>query len=61
VSSGQDAQGEVSVEVEVGGLTYHGTGVSTDIIEASARAYLQALNKTLAHAGGRPMHPQHGV
>lgn len=61
VSSGQDAQGEVSVEVEVDGLTYHGKGVSTDIIEASARAYLQALNKAAAHSGGRALHPQHGV
>jgi 2-isopropylmalate synthase len=61
VSSGQDAQGEVSVEVESDGLTYHGKGVSTDIIEASARAYLQALNKAAAHTGGRSTHPQHGV
>ncbi|MFO1093661.1 MAG: 2-isopropylmalate synthase [Planctomycetaceae bacterium] len=61
VSSGQDAQGEVSVEIEAGGLTYHGKGVSTDIIEASARAYLQALNKAAAHSGGRSLHPQHGV
>ncbi|MBL8849831.1 MAG: 2-isopropylmalate synthase [Planctomycetaceae bacterium] len=61
VSSGQDAQGEVSVEIECDGLTYHGKGVSTDIIEASARAYLQALNKAAAHTGGRAMHPQHGV
>jgi len=61
VSSGQDAQGEVSVEIESDGLTYHGKGVSTDIIEASARAYLQALNKAAAHTGGRSTHPQHGV
>lgn len=61
VSSGKDAQGEVSVEIESEGLTYHGKGVSTDIIEASARAYLQALNKAAAQAGGRAAHPQHGV
>jgi 2-isopropylmalate synthase len=45
VSSGKDALGEVSVEISAGGRRYHGKGVSTDIIEASARAYLKALNK----------------
>jgi 2-isopropylmalate synthase len=45
VSSGKDALGEVSVEITSGGRICHGKGVSTDIIEASARAYLKALNK----------------
>ena len=45
VSKGKDALGEVSVEISVGGRTYHGTGISVDIIEGSARAYLKALNK----------------
>ncbi|NOX54281.1 MAG: 2-isopropylmalate synthase [Planctomycetes bacterium] len=48
VSRGKDAQGEVLVEISVNGHTYYGKGVSTDIIEASARAYLRALNKALA-------------
>lgn len=48
VSEGKDAQGEVFVEVSVKGRHYHGKGVSTDIIEASANAYLKALNKVLA-------------
>jgi 2-isopropylmalate synthase len=61
VSGGQDAQGEVLVEIEHDSKMYHGTGLSTDIIEASARAYLQALNKAAAHTGGRSTHPQHGV
>ncbi len=47
VSSGKDAQGEVSVEINVKGKLYHGRGVSTDIIDASAQAYLNALNKSL--------------
>ena len=47
VSRGKDAQGEVLVEISVDGSTYHGKGVSTDIIEASAQAYLKALNKSL--------------
>jgi 2-isopropylmalate synthase len=45
VSSGKDALGEVSVVISSSGRKYHGKGVSTDIIEASARAYLKALNK----------------
>jgi len=62
VSSGKDAQGEVSVELDLSGRTYHGKGVSTDIIEASALAYLQALNKSTVLTGaGREKHPQHGV
>lgn len=43
VSHGKDAMGEVGVEISVGGRNYYGKGVSTDIIEASARAYLKAL------------------
>ncbi|MEZ6044084.1 MAG: alpha-isopropylmalate synthase regulatory domain-containing protein [Planctomycetaceae bacterium] len=43
VSHGKDALGEVDVEIIVGDRSYHGKGVSTDIIEASARAYLKAL------------------
>jgi 2-isopropylmalate synthase len=50
VSAGQDAQGEVSVRVEHGGMVVSGKGTSTDIVEASAKAYLAALNKIL----GRP-------
>ncbi|AMV22310.1 2-isopropylmalate synthase [Planctomyces sp. SH-PL14] len=61
VSSGTDALGEVTVEVEQQGRTYHGKGVSTDIIEASGLAYLQALNKIAAGLGAATIHPQHGV
>ncbi len=51
ISVGKDAQGEVTVEIESGGRTYFGKGFSTDIIEASAPAYLKALNKAVAGAG----------
>jgi 2-isopropylmalate synthase len=62
VSSGQDAMGEVNVEVDSDGQVFHGKGLSTDVIEASALAYLQALNKAMRSNGqGRAMHPQHGV
>ncbi len=44
VSRGKDALGEVTVVISALGRTYNGKGVSTDIIEAGARAYLKALN-----------------
>ncbi|HEY5314607.1 MAG TPA: 2-isopropylmalate synthase, partial [Pirellulales bacterium] len=51
VSVGKDAQGEVTVEVEHGGHLYRGRGVSTDSIEASAKAFLNAINRILASEG----------
>ncbi|QDT22313.1 2-isopropylmalate synthase [Gimesia chilikensis] len=47
VSSGKDAQGEVRVEVRINGEMFNGRSVSTDIIESSAKAYLQAINKAV--------------
>jgi 2-isopropylmalate synthase len=48
VSGGEDAQGEAVVEIEFQGRRYHGKAVSTDIIEASAQAYLKALNRAVS-------------
>ncbi|MGZ0170290.1 MAG: 2-isopropylmalate synthase [Planctomycetales bacterium] len=45
ISTGKDAQGEVMVEIKVNDRVFHGKGVSTDIVAASARAYLKALNR----------------
>jgi 2-isopropylmalate synthase len=45
ITGGTDAQGEVSVRVQENGRTVSGHGADTDIITASARAYLNALNK----------------
>jgi 2-isopropylmalate synthase len=45
LSEGKDAQGEVRVTIDLNGRHYQGKGVSTDIIEAAAHAYLKALNK----------------
>jgi 2-isopropylmalate synthase len=57
VTEGQDALGEVSVVVEVGGFTGAGQGVSTDIIDAAARAYVRALSVAVARsrAGEQPL------
>ena len=51
VSVGKDAQGEVTVEVEHRGHVYRGRGVSTDSIEASAKAFLNAINRIIATEG----------
>ena len=48
VSGGEDAQGEASVAILYLGRRYHGKAVSTDVIEASALAYLKALNKAVS-------------
>lgn len=45
VTGGKDAQGEVVVKVAVGNLKVLGRGLSTDVIEASVKAYLNAINK----------------
>jgi 2-isopropylmalate synthase len=53
VTSGKDAIGEVSVKVDFDGTVVPGKGSSTDVIEASARAYVNALNRLVHPAGGQ--------
>jgi 2-isopropylmalate synthase len=48
ITEGIDAIGEVVVRIESEGVTYTGRGADTDIIVASARAYLNALNRLFA-------------
>ena len=50
VTEGQDALGEVSVVLEVAGVAGAGQGVSTDIIDAAARAYVRALSVAVARS-----------
>jgi len=52
ITGGKDAVGEVTVAVEMDGQRVVGRGSSTDVIEASVRAYLHAINKVVA-AGGK--------
>ncbi|MDB4637839.1 2-isopropylmalate synthase [bacterium] len=54
ISSGKDAQGEVIVEISYLGRKYHGRAISTDIIEASTRAYLHALNRAWSDRDSKP-------
>ena len=58
ITSGTDAQGEVTVRVEKGGRIVNGQGADTDIVIASAKAYVNALGKLLANV--ERAHPQRG-
>ncbi|MCG6936318.1 MAG: 2-isopropylmalate synthase [Proteobacteria bacterium] len=58
ITSGTDSQGEVTVRLEKGGRIVNGQGSDTDIVIASAKAYVNALNKVLASK--QRAHPQTG-
>ncbi|MGZ4734072.1 MAG: 2-isopropylmalate synthase [Acidimicrobiia bacterium] len=47
VTGGRDALGDVVVQLDVDGLKATGRGVATDVVEASARAYLAAVNRII--------------
>jgi 2-isopropylmalate synthase len=47
VTGGVDALGDVIIQLEVDGVKVSGRGVSTDVVEASGRAYLNAVNKVM--------------
>jgi 2-isopropylmalate synthase len=51
VTGGQDALGETSVVLDVGGISGSGQGVSTDILEAAGRAYVRALSNAYRRRG----------
>ena len=51
VTAGLDSLGEVVIRVEQEGNVYTGRGASTDIIVASAKAYLSAVNRAIAQEG----------
>ena len=51
VTGGEDAQGEASVKVRSGVRIYNGHGLSTDVVEASILAYLEAVNALLGEEG----------
>jgi 2-isopropylmalate synthase len=51
VTAGADAMAEVNVIIQVGATTYSGRGVSTDVVEGSARAFVSALNKAVIDRG----------
>lgn len=56
ITSGTDSQGEVAVRLEQDGRIVNGQGADTDIVIASAKAYINALNRMLAPVDRQ--HPQ---
>ncbi|BBB25054.1 2-isopropylmalate synthase [Amphritea japonica] len=56
ITSGTDSQGEVTVRLEKGGRIVNGLGADTDIIIASAKAYIHALN--MLESTEEKAHPQ---
>ena len=55
ITGGKEAMGEATVRIEnEAGRTFIGRGVSTDIIEASAKAYVDAINRMVSATGGSP-------
>ena len=56
ITDGTDSQGEVTVRVDKDGRIVNGLGSDTDIVIASAKAYINALNKVLGH--NERAHPQ---
>ena len=48
VTGGKEALGEATVKISEKGRTYIGRGISTDIIEASAKAYIDAINRMVS-------------
>ena len=56
ITEGTDSQGEVTVRLEKAGRILNGNGADTDIVIASAKAYINALN--LMHTGVLRAHPQ---
>jgi len=59
ITSGTDSQGEVTVRLEKGGRIVNGHGADTDIVVASAKAYLNALDKLVMSV--ERAHPQAGT
>jgi 2-isopropylmalate synthase len=57
LTGGKEAQGEVTVEVQHEARLFRARGVSTDIVEASARAYLAAVNRVALWSNGAEQKP----
>ena len=58
VTTGTDSQAEVTVRLEKTGRIVNGLGADTDIVTASAKAYINALNKL--QSPDKRRHPQKG-
>ena len=58
ITSGTDSQGEVTVRLQTGGRIVNGQGADTDIVIASAKSYINAINKIIKPESRA--HPQMG-
>jgi 2-isopropylmalate synthase len=56
ITTGTDSQGEVTVRIDKDGRIVNGLGADTDIVTASAKAYINALNKVFNES--ERAHPQ---
>ena len=56
ITGGTDSQGEVTVRIDRKGKVANGRGADTDIVTASAKAYINAINRAMAPA--ERAHPQ---
>jgi len=61
ITGGLDAQGEVTVSIEEEGRKVIGHGAHTDIIVASARAYVHAINRLAWHKQRRAVDEPKGI
>ena len=61
VTKGKDAMGEVQIELDHSGRKIRGRGVSTDILEASALAYLAAINRLRSMSNRERLVTQHAA
>ena len=59
ITQGSDSQGEVTVRLQRDGVIVNGSGADTDIIVASVKAYVNAVN--ILNSGALREHPQKGV
>ena len=57
VTTGTESQGEVTVRLAKGGRVVNGIGADTDIVVASAKAYISALNRLASKV--ERLNPQH--
>jgi 2-isopropylmalate synthase len=61
VTKGKEAMGEVQIELDHSGRKIRGRGVSTDILEASALAYLAAINRLRSMSNRERLVTQHAA
>jgi 2-isopropylmalate synthase len=60
VTEGIDAMGEVTIRLRQNSVLYSGHAADTDIVVASAQAFVNALNRLIAGGSTQPLHPQKG-